>query len=488
MTKLVVLQGIVMSIGGRYLYEIDDLAIESGDKVGIIGDNGSGKTTLLRLITGELKPEKGLLTVNTTFNYFEQLSEDKLDTSDTINYKFLSEMQVPLVDKEFMSEGEVQKLRLSQCILSQQGPLILDEPTNYLDASSINRLINQLVHYRNTLLIVTQQRELLQKVANKIWSIEEGKVTEYIGNYDDYLDQQAIRRITHQHEHERYVKKRKQIQTAIERKKSHVQRLDNVSTTQKQRKINPGRLAASKDKKSGQKGIERGIRQLKHRLENLEMVEARTEKSPILFPQENFTQLYTKVPIIAHKFHLSKGSKVLINRASFQFSSDEKVAIIGDNGTGKTSLLESIAERTPDIFISAKANISSYEQINRINVHLGMTPLSYLKQYSEYSEEFIIEMLENLGIKPSSFDMPLDNLSGGEHTRISLAKVFLSPSNILLLDEPTNFLDMRTIEALESLILAYPGLVICASHDLPFVKVWAASVYEIKDKKLVRIK
>lgn len=488
MTKLVDLQGVSLSLGDRFLYEIDQLSIETGDKIGIIGDNGSGKTSLLRLIMGELRPEKGQVTINTSFSYFEQFTEVKFDGMDGLNYKFLSQMKVPLVERELMSGGEDQKFRLSQFISTQQGPLILDEPTNYLDASSTDLLIDQLVHYRNTLLIVSHHRDLLRRVVNKIWAIEDGQLIEYIGNYDAYLDQYQVRSTTHQRDHERYIQERNQIELAIENKKAHAQRLANVTSAQKHRRINPGRLAASKDKQSGQKGIERSIKQLEHRLENLDVVEERVQANSIVFPQENFRQLHTKVPIIAHNFHLSKGSKVLIERANFQFGHDDKVAIIGDNGSGKTSLLDCLAEKRQDIFISSKALISNYEQVNRIKVPAGITPISYLRQHSEYPEEFIVEVLKNLGLKSNSFQLPIEHLSGGEHTRIYLAKTFLSPSNILLLDEPTNFLDMNTIESLESLIQAYPGLVILTSHDRSFVEAATEIVYEIKNTKMLRIK
>lgn len=487
MTKHVDLQGISLSLGDRFLYEIDHLSVESGDKFGIIGDNGSGKTSLLRLIIGDLKPEKGQVMVNTSFSYFEQFTEVKSHVIDELNYKFLSQMQVPLVERELMSGGEDQKLRLSQFISAQQNPLMLDEPTNYLDAFSTDLLINQLAHYRNTLLIVSHNRDLLRRVIHKIWTIEDGQLVEYIGNYDAYLDQYQVRSLTHQRDRERYIQERNQIEAAIENKRAHAQRLANVSSAQKNRRINPSRLAASKDKQSGQKGIERGIKQLEHRLDNLDVVEQRPQSNPIVFPQKNFHQLHTKVPIMAHDFHLSKGGTVLIDRVSFQFTNNDKVAIIGDNGSGKTSLLDCQTEKRQDIFISSKALISNYKQGKRLKVPAGVTPIGYLRQHSEYSEDFIVDILKNLGLKNNSFELPIEHLSGGEHTRISLAKTFLSPSNILLFDEPTNFLDMNTIESLESLIQAYPGLVILTSHNRSFVEATAKIVYEIKDTNMLRI-
>lgn len=487
MPKHIELKGVRLSLGDRFLYEIDHLSVESGDKIGIIGDNGTGKSSLLRLIMGELKPEKGLVQADVSFNYFEQWEKVKSDEMESLNYQFLSQMQVPLLERELMSGGEDQKLRLGQFISLQQGPLILDEPTNYLDAFSINLLIEQLAHYRSTLLIVTHDRDLLSRVVNKIWAIEDGQVAEYIGNYEDYLSQYQIRSMTHQHDHERYIQEKNQIVAAIENKKAQAQRLTNVTSKQKQRNIRPSRLATSKDKQSGLKGIERSVKQLERRLENLELVEERTRENSIIFPKDNFHQLHTKIPIIAHDFHLAKGRKVLIEQASFQFANNDKVAIIGRNGAGKTSFLDSLTEKRQDIFISSKALISRYESYNRHKLPTGTTPIAYLREESEYSEAFIRDTLQNLGIKRNSLQLPVEHLSGGECTRVLLAKAFLSPSNILLLDEPTNFLDVATMEALEVLIQAYPGLVILTSHDRSFVEATAKIIYEIKETKMVRI-
>ncbi|MBK0348313.1 ABC-F family ATP-binding cassette domain-containing protein [Aerococcaceae bacterium zg-ZJ1578] len=473
--------------GGQLLYNISDLIVKRGERVGIIGDNGSGKTSLLELISQNINA--GNIKINSSFNYFKQFETSEIEHNSEYDYKFLSKVNVPSLERKFLSGGENQKLRLSQLISENSETLILDEPFNYLDNKSITVIIDELCKYNNTVIFVTHNRDILNQLATKIWAIEDGKIFEYLGNYDDYLTQRKILKLTEMNKVENFEKQKKHLEKAIDNKRNEIKKISSIKESKKKNNINPGRLASSKDKKTGQKGIEKSIKNLEKRIENLGQVQSMEEKKEIVFPQEKFYKLHTKIPIVSsNHFELFAGEKLLINKASFQFSNNEKIAIIGDNGVGKSTFLENIFKQKKDIFVSSKAKISFLNQITNSNINRAeISAIEFIRKNSEYPESFITEVLLSLGISQNSLNIPLHFLSGGEYTKLLLAKTFLVPSNIIILDEPTNFLDINTIEALEKVISSYPGMVIASSHDSKFVDTIADSIYQIRDLSLVRI-
>ena len=185
-------------------------------------------------------------------------------------------------------------------------------------------------------------------------------------------------------------------------------------------------------------------------------------------------------------FSLKKGERVLFDNCNFQFPLGKKIAIIGNNGTGKSSLLDSILNGSEGITVSSKVIFSTYHQMS-YKVFKDESVLSYLMNQTEYPESTVRSILNNLGFTQSEVSKSVTSLSGGESTRVQIALLFTQPSNVLVLDEPTNFIDLKTIEALEKLIKAYQGTVIVTSHDPYFIKSVSDITYEIKELDLQQI-
>ena len=208
-----------------------------------------------------------------------------------------------------------------------------------------------------------------------------------------------------------------------------------------------------------------------------------SNKQSIIFPKIKSREIHNKFPIRGEQVFLKKGEKTLLENCDFQFSLEKKIAIVGDNGTGKTTLLNHIVSNGEGIVLSPKVEFSVYKQMD-YNFSRSKSVLSYLIERTDYSESVVRGILNNLGFSQSEIRKPLTALSGGEATRLSLALSFTKPSNILVLDEPTNFIDLTTIEALEELITTYMGTVLFTSHDSYFVDKIADEVYKLDKKKL----
>lgn len=196
--------------------------------------------------------------------------------------------------------------------------------------------------------------------------------------------------------------------------------------------------------------------------------------------------LHNKYPLSGTNFTLQKGNKLLLDRCDFQFGLGEKIALVGDNGMGKTSFLQALIAGDEHLTRSPKVVFSFYQQL-AYQLKGKEALLTFLMKETDYPEKLVRSILHNLGFSQIEINKPLDVLSGGEATRLQLARVFVRPANILVLDEPTNFIDLSTIEALEELIRAYPGTVLFTSHDRAFVEQVATKIYELKDQRLLEV-
>lgn len=247
----------------------------------------------------------------------------------------------------------------------------------------------------------------------------------------------------------------------------------------------PDRLSGKKQKESGQKGIMKAAKSMEKRLEKLTEVAKIQKKQPIVFPQSKTTVLHNKFPIVGESVTIHYDEKILLDEVDFAFSLGKNIAIIGSNGSGKSSLLRYILQQKNGMKLSSKVTFAVYEQMDYHYVE-DMTVQQYLMRQTEYPESLIRSILHHLSFSPAIIQQSICSLSGGEATRMSLATLFAKPSNVLILDEPTNFIDLRTMNTLEYFLKQYHGTVLFASHDPYFVQQVADQVYEIKDRKLIR--
>lgn len=470
--------------GAKKIFSIDSLFAYEGDRIGIIGANGQGKSTLLKLIKGEMNPDSGRVQREIDFNFFTQIEEiNEWANFEEIDWELVARLSVPKNPASTLSGGEENKYRLAQTLSSYKPGLLLDEPTTHLDRKSIQTLIEELRYYYGTLLFVSHDRHFLNQLATKIWEIDAGEVKEYVGNYEDYCKQKELKNLVNQREAAQYIKEKKRLESAVSKKKEQAERSTKVSTKKSQQNIRPDRLSSSKQKDTVQKNLQKSVTAMESRLAQLEKVERFEKRREIVFPPSKIQVVHNKFPIRGEAFQLERGGKLLIESCDFQFPLGKRIAIVGENGSGKTSLLQSILNNEEGIVVSPKVLFATYHQMSYKMVD-SQSLLEFSMKHTSYKEALVRSILHNLGFSQLEMTKPIKDLSGGEATRLQIALLFVKPSNVLILDEPTNFIDLTTVEALERLLLSYQGTVIVTSHDPYFVEKIADEIFEISDFKL----
>ncbi len=480
------LENIEIAFNGKKILEIPQLQVYENQRIGIIGDNGSGKTTLAKLITGELMPDIGKIQREVSFGWFPQggMAQVLPETGDQL--ALMSRLQVPQQDNlQALSGGEATKFRLAQVLADYQPALVMDEPTTHLDREGIEVLTDELRYYYGTLFFISHDRQFLNDLAEVIWEVADGKVTVYKGNFAAYQEQKELAAKTAQQTRENFLKEKQRIEKTIQKKQEQAQKAATVSRRKKQQQIKPDRLSASKQKDTVEKNLHKGAKAAMSRLERLEEPEKTKEKPPLRFPNPPALQMHNPFPIQGAEVQLLAGDKVLLEKADFQFGLGKKIALTGDNGTGKTTLLQWIVAEKPGIRLSPKVRFSVYQQ-TAYDMITTEPLLRYLLKETQQPEPFIRALLHNLDFAPQSLLTPIVQLSGGQRTRLAIASIFLEPANVLVLDEPTNFIDLATTAALEKLLKAYPGTVLFTSHDAHFVQNVADEVWILADQKLVQ--
>lgn len=482
------LNNVQISFGDKEIFDTKELTVYQNDRIGIVGKNGQGKTTLLNIIAGTITPDNGKIERFVDFNYFQQIGELKEETNaDYLDSQLLSRLNVPTNSVETLSGGEQSKFRLVQLLSQYKMGLLLDEPTTHVDKNGIDIMIEELNYYYGTLIFVSHDRYFINAIATKIWEIDNGKIKEFNGNYDQYLEQKQQEKLELQRKYQKVTKEKGRLQEAVEVKKSQAKKISIVSEKNKQRNIKPNRLASTKQKDTVQKSMLKTVKSIEKRMDMLEEVHIDKDPKPISFPIVKELEINNRFPIMGHNITVTAGDNILLAEQDFQFPLGKKIAIVGDNGVGKSTFLHYIMNNQDGITLSSKIVFCTYKQMD-YKMSGDISILEYLMKMSEYKESFIRAILSNLGFEEATIRKPLHALSGGEATRISLAALFAKPSNVLILDEPTNFIDLATIEALEKFLLGYKGTVLFTTHDQLIVERVADQIWEIKDKTLQLIK
>ncbi|WP_462421229.1 ribosomal protection-like ABC-F family protein [Salinicoccus sp. Marseille-QA3877] len=476
------LTNITKSYGNKDLFEIEELSAYIGDKIAIIGPNGTGKSTLLKIIKGELLPDNGRVQRETEFNYFAQIKSPAEFFSDEMDFKLLSHFRVP--DNDNLSGGEETKLRLTDTLSNYKPGLLLDEPTTHLDQTSIGLLLEELEYYYGTLIFISHNRYFINKTATKIWEMDNGEIKVYDGNYDDYKSQKELEKLTLENRHKSITDEKKRLENAAKKQQAYAEKVGQYD--KKKAKTNdPGHRGQSKPKDIVQKNAFKKVKAIENRMNQLDQVDMPDEQMNLKFPVAKTDIIHNKFPIITQGLTVRSGDKLLLDDISFQFEFGKTIAITGDNGSGKSSLLTEIINCNDALEISPKINIATYEQMD-YKFHDETPIIKYLMKHTEFEEPMVRSILFRIGFAQSEVMKPMNKVSGGEATRISLALLFVKPSNVIVLDEPTNFIDLKTIEALETFINAYQGMVIVTSHDHEFISRVADEVFKIADRKLIR--
>ncbi len=476
------LENIEVSFLDRVVLSIPRLAVHQFDRIGIVGKNGAGKSTLLKLMNGQMKPENGQVKRFIDFAYFDQLT---IPEKTEVDYELRGKLSIPETEVESFSGGELTRLKLAQLFSNYHEGLLIDEPTTHLDTEGIQFFIEELTYYYGVLVLVSHDRFVLDKLVTKIWEVEDGIVTEYTGNYSDYVAQKGLQKRQQQEQHEKYLKEKTRLIKAAEEKMKKAEKITqaNGRMSKKETKAKANKMFMTKSKDTSQKAVQRAAKAIEQRVEQLEAVEAPKEEQVIHFHQSHALQLHNKFPIMADRLTLKAGEKILLEEASFQFPLGQTIAITGKNGSGKTTLLRHILKRGEGVTLSPKAVIGAYEQMD-YQFTMDESVLGYMKERSDYDERKIRSVLHSMSFTGNDVKKNVRHLSGGEAIRLVLCQLFLGRYNVLVLDEPTNFLDVFCIEALERFIKVYEGTILLVSHDRTFIDRVADCVYVIEDKKL----
>ena len=499
--------------------------IEDYEKAAIVGLNGAGKTTLLRIIVGQLEPDGGVVAFakDKTFGY---LAQDSAVNSDNTIYEELLSVKQHLLDLEnqirqaelsmkqlsgdalenlmqkyadlthrfemengyaykseltgvlkglgftedefqkpvsTLSGGQKTRVALGKLLLQKPDLIILDEPTNHLDMSSISWLETYLLNYKGSVLIVSHDRYFLDRIASKIIEIDNTKVTVFSGNYSDYA---AKKEQLRQAQRNAYLNQQAEI-------KHQEEVITKLKSFNREKSI---KRAESREK-------------MLAKIEVLDKpTEVRSDMHLQLTPRIESGNDVLTVEHLAKTFDRN----TLFSDLSFALKRGEHVAIIGDNGTGKTTILKLINELVePDagtIRLGSKVQIGYYDQEHHV-LHPDKTLFEEISdEYPSLNNTEIRNTLAAFLFTGDDVFKVISSLSGGERGRVSLAKLMLSNANFIILDEPTNHLDIQSREILEEAINNYEGTVFYVSHDRYFINQTATRILDLSPEGIVNYK
>ena len=444
--------------------------IEDKEKAAIVGINGSGKTTLIKCILGEEEPDDSetviALSKGKKIGYLAQQHADMpgaeedipTDLTDAKALAMKQEIEAFGDDFDTLSGGQKTRKRLEEILLTKPDLLILDEPTNHLDIESIQWLEKVLKRYDGAVLLVSHDRYFLDHVVTKIIDLDNGRARMYRGNYSEYAE------------------KKKQIRDA-ELKAYYNQQADiahQQAVIDKLKQFN--REKSIKRAESREKALAKV--ELLDKPEELD-----NEMRLALTPHLQSGNDVLSVKALSKSF----GEKTLFSNISFEIKRGEHVAVIGANGTGKTTLLKILNEQEPattgSFKLGTNVEIGYYDQEHAV-LHMEKTIFDEIQDdYPYMNDTKVRNVLAAFLFRGDDVYKRIGDLSGGEQGRVSLAKLMLSNANFLILDEPTNHLDIQGREVLEDAIRNYEGTVLYVSHDRYFINKTATRILELFENR-----
>ena len=455
--------------------------VNNNDRIGIVGRNGCGKTTLMKIILGEVLPDKGNIDIKSSIGYLPQANEfDNMNLSNIMDNRGLSKdirklIQVfeleKLKDKDItlLSGGEKTKFLFVKAVMNKPELLLLDEPTNFLDWKSIEIMENFLREYKGAIVTISHDRVFLDTIVDEILEINKGELNRYRGNYSSYKEQKEKEEEREKIEYIKYKKKQKALRETAQ---GIMDKANKLNATSQNDYLRGRNRKLAKRSKSILKRIEK-LQELDKPFIEKEVYISFDEadsNSPILINGENITKSF---------------DRLLFKDINFQINKGKKIALIGDNGTGKSTLINIILDKTEydgNIRINASTKIGYLSQEFE-GFNFESTVIDEMKKVTD-DLSLIRNTLGQLMIRDDDIYKKFNQLSFGEKVRVALAKLLMQEYNMLILDEPTNFLDIPTKELIEEAIEEYDNAILFVSHDRYLVKNLANEIWELKDKKL----
>jgi ATP-binding cassette subfamily F protein 3 len=513
---LIVLQvkDLKKSFGMQNVFDNISFTLEEGEKVGLIGPNGTGKSTLLKCLTGEEIPDAGEIFVNekTSFGFLSQDSTWSKDASlfDELLSGFgkiiadrrtLRELELSMTqaqgkeleelmsryamvteryersggygcenqvrrvakglgfqDDEFaqnvetMSGGQKTRAALAKVLLSEPDILLLDEPTNHLDISAVEWLEDFISQYSKTVLVVSHDRYFLDRTVNRILEIDRGRVNSYRENYQGYLRRKADNMESYRRAYEKQQQMIAKTEEFIRRYKAGV-----------------------KSKQA------RGRETLLARVERMEKpITRQTMNARDLTPVPECGYSVLEVSGLSHKY----GERKIFSGLNFNITRGERVALLGDNGTGKSTILKSlVGEIIPSdgrVKMGPRVKIAYFSQEHE-TLDSNNTVLAEIMYCFNKGEEEARTLLGSFLFQGDEVEKKISSLSGGERARLAMLKLLLVGANFLVLDEPTNHLDIPSKEIVEGYLADFSGTILVVSHDRYFLDKVTERILELSD-------
>jgi len=461
------------------LFSIPEFSMYEGERIGLVGLNGCGKTTLLNLLCGKVIPDKGTVHIYGTIAYCPQLPEHDEKTES----HFSDAPSNPSTQSTRLSGGEKTRLRLANTFESYSNLYLFDEPTANLDIEGISLLTEQLANIRS-LIVVSHDAFLLDALCNRIIEIREGKLFSYTGNYSEYLRQKEAAFNRAEKEYFQYIEERDRLNQAFAEKKANAERMKKKPKHMSSSDIKVQNYTSTCRSNDGrQKSMQRQAKAIQSRLDHLEIKEKPKSARRIQMDFSLTKPPEGKIVVRGEHVDFAYGQNQLFCDAMFEIRNGHKVAVIGPNGIGKSTLLNCIYKGISDIKIAPKARMGIlYQEFDNLDPEL--TVLQIALRYSIQKESVVRSILAKLLFREQDIKKTVAMLSGGEKIKLSLACLISSEVNTLLLDEPTNYLDAQSVEALKEVLTSYSGTVIFASHDRAFIEAVAEDILLITNKKI----
>ncbi|MBN4911038.1 ABC-F type ribosomal protection protein [Staphylococcus sp. EG-SA-13] len=505
------------SYDGEVIFSDVDFEVKTGERIAIVGRNGAGKTTLMKIIAGVESYDEGNISKGkqVTMGYLtQQMTLDSNDTvmnemkkpfKDVINiedkmktltdwlsihadeydqdiykeklsqyealsnqyelmdgYNYESKIKTVLTGLDFkesdfdrqiqsFSGGQKTRVSMAQMLLSEPDLLLLDEPTNHLDMETTEWLENYLTHFKGAIVIISHDRYFLDKIVNQVYDVALGSVKKYVGNYSKFLKERDAHYEKVMAEYERQQSEIKKLETFVEKN------ITRASTS----------------------GMAKSRRKVLERMERIEKPRLDAKSAQI-----NFEITRATGEDVLKVQNLDIGySKSITPPINLEVKRHDRIAIIGPNGIGKSTLIKTIAQNIPalggNIVYGSNIQIGYYDQ-KQAEFTSNMTILDYVwNQYAHMPEKDIRTILGRFLFTQEEVKKVINDLSGGEKARLQLALLMLEKNNVLILDEPTNHLDIDSKEMLEQALQNFEGTLLFVSHDRYFINELANNIFHI---------
>ena len=519
---MVSVDGIAVEFSGHTLFKDVTFVINENDKIALMGKNGAGKSTMMKIIAGVQKANRGKInkSEHTKIGYLPQhlLTEDDCTVAeeaakaykeyfslkkqlDGLNEQMMtrtdyeSDAYMKLIEQssdigeqfynleEVNHEAEVEKalkglgfkqedmnrptsefsggwrmrIELAKILLQKPDLILLDEPTNHIDIESVLWLEDFLVNKANAVMVISHDRAFIDNITNRTIEVTMGRIYDYKASYSHYLELRKDRR-------ESQMKAYKEQQKFIAEQERFVERFKGTFSKTNQ--------VAS-------------VERMLEKLEIVEIDEVDSSSLRLRFPPAPRSGDY---PVIVEDLTKKYGDHTVFQQASMTIERGEKIAFVGRNGEGKSTMIKAIMQ---EIEVEGKCQIGHNIEIGYFaqnQASLLDPSLSVFETVDEVAKGEIRTQVKNiLGgfmFSGEDIDKKVSVLSGGEKTRLAMVKLLLEPHNLLILDEPTNHLDLRSKDVLKEALLAFDGTLILVSHDRDFLKGIAEKVFEFKDKRV----